>query len=124
MTVVAGRFAFTTTMAAPATEISPQFIQGMADRMSTSYYKYGAVADAYPSKVDAIASLKVRLDRYERTGNLEYLMDVANFAQIEYMRPRHPDAHFKAEDSSSSPGRKWHGEVDSHQLPNDVSKHK
>ena len=96
----------------PGTEFSIPFAQGMADRMSMSFFKYGALALAYPDRVDAVASLKKRLERYEETGNTEYLMDVANFAMIEFMRPRHPDAHFKAEDSKASPGRQWVGEID------------
>jgi hypothetical protein len=109
--------------AVPDTEFSERFAQGMADRMSVSYCKYGPVAEAYPSRVDAIASLKQRLEKYERDGNTEWLMDVANFAMIEFMHPRHPKAHFRATDSKESPGRKWHGEVNSNQLPNDIRKH-
>jgi hypothetical protein len=92
----------------PSTEFSVPFVQGMVDRMNMSYFKYGAVAEAYPEKVDAIASLRKRLDRYEETGNTEWLMDVGNFAMIEFMRPRHPNAHFESTDSDQSPGRKWH----------------
>jgi hypothetical protein len=93
-------------------EVSKPFMQGMADRMGMSYYKYGPVANAYPDMVDAIASLKMRLALYVETGNTEHLMDVANYAMIEFMHPSHPKAHFKATDSSNSPGRKWHGEID------------
>lgn len=92
---------------APATEINEAFIQGMLKRMAISFCKYGAVADAYPKKVDAIASLKLRLTRYEESGNLEDLMDLANYAMIEFGHPRHPNAHFRAEDSAASPGRAW-----------------
>jgi len=102
----------------PESEFSTRFVQGMNDRMSMSYYKYGLMAEAYPHKVDAIASLKVRLEKYEQTGNTEYLMDVGNFAMIEFERPRHPQAYFKPEDSKSSPGRVWHGEVDRSQRSN------
>jgi hypothetical protein len=102
----------------PATEFSERFAQGMADRMAVSFCKYGAVRDAYPSRVDAIASLKKRLDKYEQDGNTEWLMDVANFAMIEFMHPRHPEAHFEATDSKASPGRAWHGEVDPSQRGN------
>ena len=89
----------------PATEFSEMFAQGMADRMAMSYSKYGAVADAYPHKMDAIASLHKRLERYAETGNTEFLMDVGNFAMIEFMHPRHARAHFTPKDSSDSPGR-------------------
>jgi len=73
--------------------------------MAVSFCKYGPVAEAYPAKVDAIASLKQRLERYEETGNTEWLMDVSNFAMIEWMHPRHRAAHFRATDSDESPGR-------------------
>lgn len=95
----------------PSSEFCQKFIQGMADRMGVSFHKYGKVADAYPEKVDAIASLKRRLEKYERDGNTEWLMDVSNFAMIEFMHPRHKDAHFEATDSKASPGRKWIGET-------------
>lgn len=91
----------------PASEFSEKFVQGMANRMMVSYCKYGAVAEAYPARVDAIASLKKRLDKYAETGNTEWLMDVANFAMIEFMHPRHDSAHFVATDSDKSPGRVW-----------------
>lgn len=91
----------------PWSEVSEEFLQGMVDRMSMSYYKYGPVADAYPSKVNAIKSLRLRLDKYLETGNTEFLMDVANFAMIEYMHPKHEHAHYKPTDSKESPGRVW-----------------
>ena len=96
----------------PATEFSDTFVQGMYDRMAVSYFKYGPVAKGYPDKVDAIASLRVRLDRYVETGNTEWLMDVANFAMIEFMRPRHPGAHFKGTDDDTT-GRVLHTGVQS-----------
>jgi len=87
------------------TEFSEDFIKKMKDRMITSYFKYGKVADNYGNTyVDAIASLKKRLAKYERTGNTEWLVDAANFAMIEFMYPQHKDAHFEATDSDASPG--------------------
>jgi hypothetical protein len=100
-----------TNPAVPVTEVSREFLQGMADRMGVSYCKYGPVADGFPHKVNAIDTLKARLDQYTRTGNTEFLMDVANYAMIEFMRPKHPQAHYRATDSRDSPGRVWNGEV-------------
>jgi hypothetical protein len=97
--------------AIPASEWSETFEQGRADRMAVSYCKYGAVAEAYPHRVDAIESLKLRLERYLNDGNTEWLMDVANFAMIEFMHPKHARAHFKATDSDASPGRAWNSGV-------------
>lgn len=108
---------FTGLRAAPSTEFSTTFAQGMANRMAVSFFKYGPVAEAYPKKVDAIESLRTRLNLYLnggeikgvkiKPGNTEYLMDVANFAMIEFMHPKHPKAFFKATDSNGSPGRNW-----------------
>jgi hypothetical protein len=89
----------------PDTEFSEEFVKGMRNRMAVSYYKYGPVTDAYPHKVDAIASLTQRLRKYADTGNTEWLMDAANFAMIEFMHPRHPSAHFTGTDDEASPGR-------------------
>lgn len=94
-------------LAAPESEMDPVFLQGMANRMAVSFHKYGALADGYPLRVSALASLQQRLDMYRETGNTEYLIDAANFAMIEYMHPAHPLAHFAATDSDGSPGRVW-----------------
>lgn len=93
-------------------EVSYQFLQGMADRMSVSFYKYGAVKDA--DGLDPIKNLEVRLEKYLETGNTEWLMDVANFAMIEFMYPQREGAYFKPTDSNESPGRwdtkgRWQG---------------
>jgi hypothetical protein len=90
----------------PESEFCFQFVGKMINAMGLSFFKYGRVADAYPSRVDAIASLKIRLQKYEETGNAEFLVDVSNFAMIEFKHPRHPLAHYKAEDSGG-PGRAW-----------------
>lgn len=94
------------------TEVDERFINGMRDRMVVSFYKYGPVAEGAP-KVDVIASLMARLRLYAngdeakgiKAGNTEYLMDVANFAMIEFMYPKHPGAYFQGTDDEGSPGR-------------------
>jgi rhamnogalacturonyl hydrolase YesR len=96
-----------TSLGVPDTEVSRQFMDGMCNRMAMSFFKYGPVAAAYPHKVDAIESLRVRLAKYAETGNTEYLMDVANFAMIEFMHPKHESAFFHATDADGSPGRAW-----------------
>lgn len=105
----------------PSSENSQEFHQGMVDRMGVSFFKYGPVRLGYPARVNALKSLRERLDKYERTGNTEWLMDVANFAMIEFMHPAHKDAHFRPTDSKESPGRVWHGEVNGVPDANDLS---
>lgn len=87
------------------TEFSEDFTQHMKNAMVVSYYKYGAISEGFPDKVDAVGSLMQRLREYTKTGNTEYLVDVANFAMIEFMHPRHPEAHYTPTDSDGSPGR-------------------
>ena len=87
-----------------ARDFSEEFIQLMKNRILTSHYKYGWICDTYPELADAVACLDQRLALYRESGNTEHLVDVANFAMIEFMRPRHPQAHFKGTDSDQSPG--------------------
>ncbi len=105
----------------PPSEFSPEFIQHMADSMSVSWYKYGKVRDA-KGKVDLIDSIERRLKKYQSTGNTEWLVDVANFAMMEFMFPSHSEAHFKGTDSGESPGRKFldDGRVDKTRKNNDL----
>jgi hypothetical protein len=88
-----------------AKDWSPDFINGMQNRIVQSHYKYGWMSDTYPTILaSAIGSLDKRLELYKQTGNREYLMDIANFAMIEYMYPQHPKAHFRVVPSEESPG--------------------
>lgn len=86
------------------TEFSESFVSKMKNAMLTSYYKYGEVKLNYPSLANAIESLKLRIEKYEETGNADYLVDIANFAMIEFMYPGHPNAHYRPTDSNESPG--------------------
>ncbi len=111
----------------PTTEWCQQFFQAMVNRMSVSFCKYGAVAEAYPKRVNALTSLLLRIRAYigrdsfivlcaqvadapevrhrRDTGNTEYMMDAANFAMIEFMHPSIEGAHFTATDADGSTGR-------------------
>lgn len=85
------------------TEFSEDFVKKMKNRMMTSFYKYGPL-EQNVGTVNEIRSLKERLELYNQTGNTEWLVDVANFAMIEFMYPKHKNAHFRATDSKESPG--------------------
>lgn len=88
----------------PQTQYSIPFMQGMVNRMLTSYHKYGHIADA-AELTDFTKQIIIRLEKYLETGNTEWLMDVANYAMMEYMHPSHEDAHFRATGADESPGR-------------------
>lgn len=93
----------------PKEAIPRDFLQGMLDRRAASFFKYGS---AFSSKFDFVRDIPARLDKYQATGNTEWLIDVAVYAALEFMRPLHPDAHFRATDSRESPGSYRHGELD------------
>ena len=92
----------------PTSEFCHEFVQLMADKIGISFFKYGAVEQAYPLKVDAIKSLKLRLEEFERTGNLELLPDIANYAMLRFMFPKHGD-FYTPNESGKSVGRVWGG---------------
>lgn len=88
----------------PADQFNESFVHGMRLRMATSFYKYGRMRDAAGHGVDLVECLKQRMALYEETGNTEHLMDVANFAMIEFSAPSKEGAHYRATDSDESPG--------------------
>lgn len=83
---------------------SRKFHDMMDDRMLVSHYKYGDSRLGYPEKSVAVDNVKVRIDKYLETGNVEYLIDAANFCMLEFMHPHIKNAFLKATDSDGSPG--------------------
>src|SRR4051812_38521811 len=94
-------------------ETSRRFHDLMDSAMMVSFYKYGAVAEGFPDRLNAMESLQLRLRYYllgdKKKGiapdNVEYLVDAANFAMIEFMHPSRSDATLIHTDSDGSPGR-------------------
>jgi len=83
-----------------------RFERRMQQSIEVSYHKYGHMKDAYPHKVNAIKSLERRLELYKETGNADYLVDIANFAMIEFSHPAHEKFHDKPTDGGE--GRVWY----------------
>lgn len=85
------------------TEYSEKFDKIRKDMMVMSYYKYGPLKDNYGTYkcLDALANLKKRIEKYEETGNTEFLADVANFAMLEFMHPSIPGAKYVPTDSGA-----------------------
>jgi len=85
----------------PEDEFSVQFLQGILDRRAFGYHKYGS---AKGGQSDYTSSIPLRLAKYLEDGNTEWLMDVATYAMLEFMNPRHPKAHYRATTDAESPG--------------------
>ena len=85
-------------------EYSEEFDKLRKNRVEVSFYKYGSARDNFGAgRVDAIGSLELCLEKFKKTGNTEYLLDVANYAMFRYMYPM-PGEYFKPTDSSESAG--------------------
>ena len=91
----------------PKSEYSDSFWEKMKQRVGVSYHKYGPIKKATG---DFLANAELRLKEYRKTGNADFLMDVANFVMFEFMHPQHPDAHYRPTDSHESPGLVFEGE--------------
>lgn len=85
-----------------STEYSQAFDESRKKAMINSFYKYGPLKDNYKNYkcLDAIENLLIRLNKYRETGNTEYLIDVANFAMIEFMYPSIEGAKYVPTDNS------------------------
>lgn len=85
-------------------DFDESFVQRMRNAIETSHYKYGWLSDTYPELAQAVKCIKERLDLYLETHNTDYLVDVANFAMIEFKYPSFKDSAYNHTDSDKSPG--------------------
>jgi len=79
---------------------SKRFIRLMRNRLEMGYLRY-EITNKTPAtkKYDFIGAIRTKLTLYEQTGNTEYLVDVGNYAMLEFKTPNHPNAHFFAGDA-------------------------
>lgn len=80
------------------TEWSPKFEKYMRNRLIMGAFRYGHLHDPKKPQFDRIVSARKRLELYEKTGNTEYLVDVANMCLLEFEEGTHPSKHFKSMD--------------------------
>ena len=80
------------------TEWSPEFEQLMRNRLIMGALRYGLLHDKNKPTYDRMASIKKRADKYAETGNLEFLVDMANLCLLEFEEGQHPKKHFHAID--------------------------
>ena len=85
-------------------DFSEEFVNKMRNAIEMSHYKYGWMSNTYPELAQAVKCIQERLDLYNETHNTEYLIDIANFAMIEYKHPSYEDAKYTPTDSNKSPG--------------------
>ena len=72
------------------TEWSPAFEMLMRSRLLIGAIRYGRMGSSSKPKYDRVNAAIQRLRVYAETGNLEMLVDVANFMMLEFVEGRHP----------------------------------
>ena len=85
-------------------DFSESFVAKMKNAIETSHYKYGWASKTYPELAQAYKCIEERLDVYKRTHNKDYLVDIANFAMLEFLYPSFSDAMYKPTDDDKSVG--------------------
>jgi hypothetical protein len=74
-----------------------QFTKLCRNRMTQGYYRYHHDLNSNePGQFDAVNSAIERLRKYQRTGNQEHLVDVANLMMLEFALPTHPRPYFES----------------------------
>lgn len=80
------------------TEWSPQFEQLMRNRLIMGALRYGLLHAPGKKQYDRVASMTRRLSKYQESGNMEFLVDVANLCLLEFEECSHPTKHFRSHD--------------------------
>lgn len=70
------------------TQWVPEFEQLMRNRLIMGAFRYGLIEKQDWTKHDLIAYTKNRISEYEKTDNLEMLVDAANLLLLEFRKYR------------------------------------
>lgn len=87
------------------TEWSNEFESFMRNRLIMGAYRYGRLQKGKKPNYDRVKEIKRRAELYEKTGNQEYLVDVANFAMCEFIEPSR-SVYFRAIDDGGHAEKK------------------
>lgn len=77
---------------------SYEFEHYQRNRLILGALRYGRVLTPGRSKYDRVSGMFRYIKEYENTGNLECLVDVANYCMLEFLESDHSLKHFAATD--------------------------
>lgn len=81
-----------------STEWSPLFEKLMRNRLVLGAFRYGRLAAFLKPQYNRVESIEKRILLYKKTGNTEFLVDIANLCLCEFVEGKHPNKHFNAID--------------------------
>lgn len=79
-------------------EWSDEFEQLMRNRRVLGAIRYGKTNALGKPKYDRVNTLRRKIDLYEQTKNKEVLVDIANYAMVEFQEPTIDGTYFQATD--------------------------
>jgi hypothetical protein len=82
-------------------EWSPRFESLQRNRLLMGALRYGPIKQPGKRRYDRVGRMKECIAEFEATGNLELLVDVANYCLLEFEDSNHPKAHFEAVDDGN-----------------------
>lgn len=77
---------FIGVLQAKALEFDPSFVKHMRDAMIMSWFKYGDIGPRAGSR--AFMYIDRERKAFEKDGNTEHMVNIANYAMIRYMFPQ------------------------------------
>lgn len=80
------------------TEWSDEFEKLMRNRRILGAIRYGRTNAKGKPKYDRVNTMRRKIDLYERTKNKEALVDLANYAMVEFQEPTIEGTYFEAAD--------------------------
>lgn len=81
----------------PPGQWNEDFVNKMQARMFVGFFRYGDTKRYAESKqYDLLRTIEKYLNEYKKDGNLEHLVNIANYCMIEFMYPQHALAHFES----------------------------
>lgn len=85
-------------------EYSYEFDKERKYRVEVSFHKYGSARKNFgEGRVDALKTAELCIEAFKKDGNLEHLVDAANYLMFRFKYPM-PNEYFKPTDSSQSVG--------------------
>jgi hypothetical protein len=79
-----------------------EFLKKMVARLSVGQLRYG---NSSPTQ-KYFSRLRIEANAYSETGNKEHLINIANYAYLEFYHPQHDKAHYNPKANSVTRNRK------------------